>query len=299
MTAAWTDSSHGVEWRLELERDALLPGRLVPGRIEVASRGAFDARSLIVALRAEEHWKHEVTTTDAQGHTSTRVVTERETILTEPVAVDGEVHLAPAERRSWTFELPVPPLGPATLEAEVAGVDWTIEAKLERPGDFDSSIEAPVRVVQPVALLRSGAVRVGQFALYDAADVEADGIAGSVTLDPVPLCAGEPFTAEVTIRAGGGRRLQEVRAEVRVKVEATVSNGLDETITAWSGSLPIVELAGDRSLSLSGTLSPQALPSIELPHGRASATFHVILAQAWATDPHLVRDVAIATTLEL
>src|SRR3990172_2220845 len=84
MTAAWTDSSHGAAWRLELERDALLPGRLVTGRIEVASRGAFEALALIVALRAEEHWKHEVTTTDAQGHTSTRVVTEREALLTEP-----------------------------------------------------------------------------------------------------------------------------------------------------------------------------------------------------------------------
>jgi len=299
MTAAWTDSSHGVDWRLELERDALLPGRLVTGRIEVASRGAFEARALIVALRAEEHWKHEVATTDAQGHTSTRVVTEREALLTEPVEIDGAIHLAAGERRTWAFELPVPPLGPATLEADVAGVDWTIEAKLERPGDFDSSIEGPVRVVQPVALLRSGAVPVGQFALFDSADVGGDGVAGSVSLDPVPLCAGAPFTATITLQAGGSRRLQELRAEIRVKVEATVSNGLDETIIAWSGSAPIVDLAGDRSIEFAGTLSSQALPSIELPHARTSATFELILATAWAPDPHLVRDVAIATTLEL
>jgi hypothetical protein len=299
MTTAWTDSSHGVDWRLELERDVLLPGRLVAGRIEVTSHGTFDARALVVALRAEEHWKHRVTTTDSEGRTTSHVETERQTLLTEPVEVEGAVHLAPGEHRTWDFELPVPPLGPATLEADVAGLDWTVEAKLERPGEFDSSIGGPVRVVQPVALLRAGAVPVGQFALYDAADVEADGITGSVTIEPVPLCAGEPFTAAVSLQAGGSHRLQEVRAEVRVKVEATVANGLDETIMAWSGSLPIVELAGDRSIPLSGALSPQALPTIELPHGRASATFHVILATAWASDPHLVRDVAIATTLEL
>ena len=299
MTVAWSDSSHGVDWRLELDRDVLLPGRLVAGRVRATSRRGFDARSLVVALRADEHWKHEVTTTDAQGRTSTRVVTERESLLVEPVAVDGAVHLAAGEERSWAFELPVPPLGPATLEADVAGLDWTVEAKLERPGDFDSTIEAPVRVVQPVALLRSGAVPVGQFALYESADVARDSVTGTVSLDPVPLCAGAPFGASIALHAGGSRRLQEVRAEIRVNVEATVASGLDETIVAWSGSLPILELAGDRSLSLTGTLSGQALPTIELPHGRASATFHVILAQAWAADTHLVRDVAIATTLEL
>ncbi|HEX9551536.1 MAG TPA: sporulation protein [Candidatus Limnocylindrales bacterium] len=299
MSAVWTGSSHGVDWRLELERDELLPGRLVGGRIDVTSHGAFGARVLVVALRAEEHWKHEVTTTDAQGHTSTHVETERRTLVTEPVEVAPGVHLRPGETRGWTFELPVPPLGPATLEADVAGVDWTVEAKLERPGEFDSTIEAPVRVVQPVALLRSGAVPVGQFALYESADVARDSVTGTVSLDPVPLCAGAPFGASIALHAGGSRRLQEVRAEILVNVEATVASGLDETIVAWSGSLPILELAGDRSLSLTGTLSGQALPTIELPHGRASATFHVILAQAWAADTHLVRDVAIATTLEL
>jgi len=41
------------------------------------------------------------------------------------------------------------------------------------------------------------------------------------------------------------------------------------------------------------------LPTIDLPHGRARAEFHVILAQAWAPDTHYVRDVAVATTTEL
>jgi hypothetical protein len=299
MGVVWTDSSHGVDWRLELERDVLLPGRLIAGRIDVASHGTIDARALVVVLRAEEHWKYEVTDTDSQGHTSTRIVTERRTLVTEPVEVEGAVHLGPGDTRSWTFELPVPPLGPASLEADVAGVDWTIEAKLDVPGGLDSSIERAVRVVQPVALLRSGAVGVGEFALYASADVAADGVTGTIALDPVPLCSGEPFRAVVTLHAGGTHRLQEIRAEVRVKVEATVANGRDESIMAWSGVVSTTELTGDRSIELAGTLSPRALPSIELPHGRASATFHVILATAWARDPHLIRDVAIATTLEL
>jgi len=299
MGGEWTGSSHGVEWQLELERTALIPGRLVAGRVTVTADNEVDARGLIVALRGEEHWQHRVTTRDAQGHVSTHVETERRDLVHEPVQVEDTVHLAPGESRTWTFELPVPPLGPATLEAEVAGLDWTVEAKLDVPGGFDSLIEGSVRVVQPVALLRSGAVPVGEFALFPSADAADGEVTGAVALDPVPLCAGEPFTGCVTLHVPGTRRLQQLRAEIRVAVKATVSEGLEETIVAWSGVLPGTELSGDQSITFSGRLDERALPTIELPHSRASATFHVILATAWAADPHLVRDVAIATTLEL
>lgn len=63
--------------------------------------------------------------------------------------------------------------------------------------------------------------------------------------------------------------------------------------------MPGDSLEGDRTIQIAGTLDGRSLPSIELPHGRASATFHVILATAFAPDPHLVRDIAIATTQEL
>jgi len=300
MGGEWTGSSHGVDWRLELERTALLPGRLVAGRVILTAHDEVDARALVVALRGEEHWQHRVTTTDGQGHTSTRVVTERRELVNEPVQVEGAVHLARGESRTWSFELPVPPLGPATLEADVAGLTWTVVAKLDVPDGFDSSIEAPVRVVQPVALLRSGAVPLAEFALFSSADAADGEVTGTIALDPVPLCAGEPFSGSVTLHAGGvTRQLQELRAEIRVAIKATVSEGLEETITAWSGILPGTELSGDRSITFSGHLDERALPTMELPHSRASATFHVILATAWARDPHLVRDVAIATTLEL
>src|SRR5882672_8989068 len=127
MTAVWTESSHGIAWRLELERDVLVPGRLVGGKVSVTADGDIDGRGLIVALVAQEHWKHNVTTTDGQGHTSTRVVEERSELTREPVEVAGELHLGPGETRTWDFQLPVPPLGPATLEADVSGLDWTVE----------------------------------------------------------------------------------------------------------------------------------------------------------------------------
>ena len=178
-------------------------------------------------------------------------------------------------------------------------VTWAVEAKLDRPG-FDSAIVAPVRIVQPVALLRAGVVHVGEFALYPETGAAVDDLTASIELDPLPLCAGAPFRGTVVLRAGRPRRLQEIRAEVRVHVKATVARGKEESVTLWAASLvPSLELAGERRLAFDGVLGDVALPTIETEHGRTAPSFHLILAQSFARDPHLVRDVAIATTLEL
>lgn len=297
----WTESSHGVDWRVELPSAELLPGRLVPGRIRLTARDGFTASALQVSLNATEHWKYEETSTDAQGHTQTRVVTRRAEVVREPVVLESPVSLAAGETRELTFEQPVPPLGPASLDADVAGLEWVFEAKLDVPGGFDSRLQRPVVVAQPNALLRAGAVHVGQFALFDSADVVDSEINGQIVLEPVPLVCGRPFRGRVTLKLPSSMNLQEIRASVRVDVEATVSRGQRETVTAWEAAVATggqVE-AGARTIEFEGLLPARPLPSVELPHGRTAAEFHVILAVAWAPDHHLVREVAIATTDEL
>jgi len=299
-TVAWNGESGGVLWHLELDRAVLLPGRLVRGRVRITAENDIDARGAVVALIGLEHWRHRVTTTDAQGHSSTQVVTTRKELTREPVQLDGVVQLGRGDQRAWTFDLPVPPMGPASLDARDAGLDWTVEAKLDIAGGFDSSLEAPVIVAQPTALLRAGAIDVGQFALFDGADVAADGITGSIRLTPMPLVCGEAFSGAVTLDLGRSQKLQEIRAELRIEVKATVSEGESEVVTAWAGQLaPAGEYAGPQQLAVTGAIDARPLPTSELPHGRARATFHVILARALAPDSHLVRDVTIATTREL
>jgi hypothetical protein len=299
MSATWQQSSHGVAWHLELDSDRLVPGRLTAGTLTVTAHDSMDARGLVAALVAIEHWQHEETTTDGQGHSSTHTVTSRNELRREPVAVSGPLQFADRETRTFPIQMPVPPLGPASLEATVAGLTWTFEAKLDRSGRPDSQIEVPVRVVQPVALLRAGVVPVGEFALYPEADAGRDDLTAAITLDPLPLCSGAAFHGSVILRTTAARRLQEIRAEIRVRVEATVSSGKDETITPWAAILvPALDVQGERVIQFEGSLADTPLPTIELPHGKASAAFHLILATALARDPHLVRDVTIATTLE-
>lgn len=159
----------------------------------------------------------------------------------------------------------------------------------------------PVRVLQPVALLRAGVIDVAQFALYDEAEVGADGLAGSLRLEPMPLCAGAPFRGILTMTQGAPRTVQEVRLELRTTVKATVSGGRAETITLWAGRLAEAgEFGSDgRTYAFEGALDDRDLPTIRTPHGRADAAFHVVVATAMARDPHLVRDVAICSTMEL
>jgi hypothetical protein len=297
---AWDSESGGLRWHLELDRAVLLPGRLVGGRVRITAEHGIDARGVVVALVGVEHWRHRVTSTDAQGHSHTEVVTTKKELAREPVQLDGVVQLGDGDQRNWSFQLPVPPMGPASLDAQDAGLEWTIEAKVDIAGGLDSSVERAIVVAQPTALLRAGAVRIGEFALYESVDSAGDGLTGSIKLDPMPLVCGAPFTGRVELSVPGAAKLQEIRAELRVAVEATVSSGETEEITAWSGVIaPAGTYQGTVEINVHGTLDARPLPTIELPHGKAQATFHVILARNWAPDTHLVRDVALATTAEL
>jgi hypothetical protein len=122
----------------------------------------------------------------------------------------------------------------------------------------------------------------------------------SIALDPVPLCIGAPFRGSVTI-ATGRQTLQEVRLELRSRVEATVASGKDEQVTMWTGRVAGEGEFGGGNVTIpfEGELPALWLPTSRLPHGRADAQFHVILARAWAQDTHLARDVAICSTTEL
>lgn len=297
---AFEGGSGGVAFHIELDRSVLLPGRLVSGRMVLRAEHDIEARGVLVGLVAEEHWRHRVTERDANGNTSTHVVTSTADVLREPVQVHGPLHLAAGETWTATFEQPVPAMGPATLVADDAGLDWTFEAKLDIEGGFDARVEREVVVAQPTALLRAGAVHVGEFALYESVEITGDEVKASIKLEPMPLACGEPFSGRVELSLPSPARFQEIRAELRVDVRATVSEGEKEEITAWSGVLaPAGTYQGSVSFDVQGNLDARPLPTVELPHGKAGATFRVVLARAWAIDTHLVRDVAIATTTEL
>lgn len=296
----WTGSHGGIDWDLQLERDDLLPGRLVAGMVRLTARDDTAGRGVVVTLRGEERWKYEVTTSNGKT-TTTEVHTGREDLPAIPILASGPLSLARGETRELPFELPAPPLGPPTVPGDTAAVGWTVEVKLDREGGRDASLEVPVRVHQPVALLRAGVVRVAQFALWDeTAGRGGDDLEGSIELDPVPLAAGHPFTAHVVVRAASPVTVRSIRGELKVHVQVTVNGGLEETITAWAGQVAgETTLDGEHVFDVAGTLDAGTPPTAELRHSTVSARFELILDRPFRPDRRLARDVAVATTLEL
>lgn len=294
-----TGNDGGVHFELDLDRATLLPGQAATGSVRIAFGGGIEFRGIVASLIADERWKWERTTTDAEGRTSTETVTERHELQRLPVMLEGAGSHAAGDQREYRLELPVPPMGPATFDGHVSRLTWRIEVKLDVPG-FDPSIEVDVVVLQPTALLMAGALDLGQFALWPSADASEGDSRAAIALDPVPLCVGAEFGGLLSI-ATEVAQLQEVRLELRTHIKATVSSGLSEEITLWSSRIAGEGRfgGGEQATAFNGSLPALWLPTSRLPHGRADAQFHVILAKAWARDTHLVRDVAIASTREL
>lgn len=300
MAVRTTSSDGGVAFDLELERADLLPGRGAAAVVRITPQSDIEVRGIVAALIATEWWQYTSTESGPNGTSRTVTRTRREEHRRVPVQLAGAITLAAGVTVVYPFDLPVPPLGPASFASTVLGLAWKLEIKLDVPG-FDPSIEMDVRVHQPTALLRAGVVSGGQFALWPSADASADGVRATIALDPVPVCLGGPMSGQLTLAAGRAERLQEIRLELRVKAQATVSSGKDEELTIWRGQVAGEGEHGgtDLAIPFSDTLPQAGTPTVRLPHGEADATLHVILARAWAPDTHLVRDVAICTTIEL
>src|SRR6478672_1219305 len=233
MTVTTNRSDGGVDFRLDLETDRLLPDRIATGSVHIAFGNAIEVRGIVASLIATETWQHKDTTTDADGTRHTETHTIREELQRLPVMLAGPGVFAASETRDFKVELPVPPLGPATFQATVSRMDWRIEVKLDVPG-MDPDVTADVVVLQPTGLLRAGVIDLAEFALYGSADAVSGDATGTIALDPVPLSIGAPFRGSVTI-ATGRQALQEVRLELRSKVHATVASGKSEEVTLWMG----------------------------------------------------------------
>jgi hypothetical protein len=292
-------SDAGVDFELTMDRRELLPGQLAAGTVRLTFQHAVEFRGIVASLTATEQWQWKRTTQGANGQTTTQTVTERHELQRLPVMLEGPGSHGAGDTRDFRLELPIPPLGPATFEGTVSRLTWRLEVKLDVPG-FDPSIETDVVVLQPMGLLKAGVIDVAEFALWPSADAASDGAGASIALDPVPLCVGGHFGGLLSITTAV-TRVQEVRLELRAKIAATVSSGLKEEITLWTGRVAGEgEFGGTaKPMQFEGLLAAPWLPTIRLPHGRSDASFHVILAKAWAPDTHLVRDIAICSTTEL
>jgi hypothetical protein len=288
-------------WAVQLDPPVLLPGRSVAVNLTYAPDRDHEGRAVRALLRCVERYQY--SRTEGAGSSAHRVTrTGIEELARIEVKVAEGQRFMQGQPVTWRTSFDVPGLGPATFEGEALRCDWTVEANIDVPMGLDPRVVKTVHVAQPMALLRAGVIDSGQFGLFEDAPVNLDALPAQIRLEPVPISLQSPFEGVFTVEMAGMGKVQEVRLELRVLSEVTVPGGHHDEIVAWRGVL----MAGPGQFG--GPLAEHPfkaeaagawLPSVDLPHGRSRARFHVILAQEWVPDIHYERDVAIATTTEL
>jgi len=112
-----------------------------------------------------------------------------------------------------------------------------VEANVDVPMGLDPRVERSVKVAQPMALLRAGVIDTGQYGLFEEAPANLDARPAQIRLEPVPVSLQSAFEGAFTVETGDPLALEEVRLELRVSAQVTVSGGHHEEIVAWRGML--------------------------------------------------------------
>jgi len=288
-------------WAAQIDPPVLLPGRPVAVTLTYTPDRDHEGRGVSAMLRCRERYRYD--RIQVSGKTTRTVThTDFEELAHIEVAVAGAQRFMQGQPVTWQVTFDVPGLGPATFEGEALRCDWTLVANVDIPMGLDPRLVQTLKVAQPMALLRAGVVDTGQYGLFEEAPVNIDALPAQIRLDPVPISLQSPFEGAFTVETGDPVEVEEVRLELRVQAEVTVSGGHHEEIVAWRGVLRAGPGGFGGALAehpFSGEVAGAWLPSIDLPHGRARGRFHVILARDWAPDTHYLRDVAVATTTEL
>jgi hypothetical protein len=100
-----TGTDGGVEFELNLDRSALLPGQLAGGTVRHVFQRGMEFRGIVASLIATEQWQWQRTDRDANGTTTTHTVTETRELQRQPNRHEGPGSHAAGETRDFRLEL--------------------------------------------------------------------------------------------------------------------------------------------------------------------------------------------------
>ncbi len=226
--------SGGLDGAIEIKHPVRI-GEAIEGKIklsalrDIAARGAM--LRLVGALIAEREESKEERDSEGRVTRSEHWVEIHgklfeELPFTQPALPSS---LSSGQSFEADFVLPAPRLGPPSGHYGTALIAWAIEARWDISMGGDERLAALVDVDQNIDYLRSGAVRLGDGALFDAWQTGD----ASIAVSPIPpVVAGSEI--EVTVNwpgAGGGRA---GRLELQADIEAP--NGI-KGLVLWSTQL--------------------------------------------------------------
>jgi hypothetical protein len=226
--------SDGLNGTIEVKHPVRI-GDAIEGRIQLTALREIKTRGAMLRLVGAAIAEHEES---KENRDSDGKVVNRE----EWVEVGGRLfeelpfsqpplpaQLTSGQTFEADFTIPAPRLGPPSGHYGTALIAWAVEAHWDVSMGSDERLAALVSVDQNIDYLRSGAVRLGDGALFDQWQVGD----GAIAVAPIPpLKAGSEVDVSVNWPSAGGGRA--ARIELQADIEAP--NG-ENGVVLWSTQL--------------------------------------------------------------
>lgn len=226
--------SDGLDGAIEIKHPIRI-GEAIEGHLKVTATRDISARAAILRLvgaviteqqRSKEERDSEGKVTRSENWVEVHGNLFEELSFAQPQL---PAQLSAGQPFEADFTLPAPRLGPPSGHYGSALIAWAIEARWDISMGGDQRLAALVKVDQNIDYLRSGAVRLGDGALFDSWQVGD----ASIAVAPIPpVVAGSEI--DVTVNwpgAGGGRA---ARIELQADIEAP--NAIADLVL-WSTQL--------------------------------------------------------------
>ena len=226
--------SDGLDGMIEIKHPVRI-GEAIEGHIRLTAQKDIAARGAMLRLvgaviteQAESKAEH-----DSEGRETSREhwveVHGRlfeELSFTQPAL---PAQLSTGQSFEADFTLPAPRLGPPSGHYGSGVIAWAIEARWDISMGGDQRLAALVKVDQNIDYLRSGAVRLGDGALFDSWQATD----ASIAVSPIPpIIAGSEIDVTVNWPSAGGGRA--ARIELQADIEAPI--GISDLVL-WSAQL--------------------------------------------------------------
>lgn len=229
-----TPRSNGLNGAIEIRHPVRI-GEAIEGHLTLTALRDMSARGamlrLVGAVIAERQESKEERDSQGKVTRSEHWVEVGGKLFEElPFGQPGlPITLSAGQTFETDFTIPAPRLGPPTGHYGTAVIAWAVEARWDVSMGGDQRLAALVKVDQNIDYLRSGAVRLGDGALFDAWQTPE----ATIAVSPIPpLVAGTEIDVTVNWPGAGGGRAG--RLELQADIEAP--NGI-RGLVLWSTQL--------------------------------------------------------------
>jgi hypothetical protein len=281
-------STDGLDGSIEISGPVRI-GEGISGRLRVTARRDIRARGALLRLvgvkLAEQARSYEERDKDGHVTRSDHWVEvggglfEQLPFNTPPLPAT----LSAGQQLEVDFLIPAPRLGPPSGHLGSALLAWAVEARWDVSLGGDERVAALVPVGQNIDYLRSGAVRLGQGALFDAWQV------GDATIAVRPLppaVAGSELEVTVnwpSVGSGRGGRL-ELQADVQAPV------GL-KGLVLWSAAIDPSAFRGGLTMTI--PIPADAPPTLEAQGIAVGYRLRALVDRAFRSDLAIERALAV------